>query len=249
MPDTPLQRTPSTEFPTTHWSRVLAAGDREAPEARAALSELCAAYWYPIYAFIRRRGSTADAAADLTQGFFTLLLDRGMLSAADPSRGRFRAFLMTACGHFLTDQYRREHAQGRGGTRRIFSIDAQGADDRYCAEPADTTAMTPEQLYERAWAVALLDRVLDRLRLKYQASGKSELFQRLMPALAGDPDARPAAGVAAALGMTEAAVHTAAHRLRRSYRELVRAEIAELCDPAEVDDEINALFSALAQPG
>jgi RNA polymerase sigma-70 factor (ECF subfamily) len=248
MPDSPVEPTPSPEFPTTHWSRVLAAGDRDAPEARAALSELCAAYWYPIYAFIRRRGRNPDDAADLTQGFFTLLIDRGILSVVDPARGRFRAFLITACGNFLTDRHRRQHAQRRGGTRRIFSLDARDAEDRYRAEPTDTSAMTPEQIYERAWAVALLERVLDRLRRKYEAPDKSELFQRLMPTLAGDPDALPAAAIAAALGMTEGAVYTAVHRLRRNYRELVREEVAAVCDAAEVDDEINALFSALAQP-
>jgi RNA polymerase sigma-70 factor (ECF subfamily) len=249
MTDSPLQRAPSTDFPTTHWSWVLAAGDRDAPEARTALSGLCAAYWYPIYAFIRRRDRNPEAAADLTQGFFTLLIERRILAVADPARGRFRGFLMTACSNFLTSRYRYQHARRRGGTRRIFPLDAQGAEDRYRAEPPDTSAMTPEQLYERAWAVALLGRVLDRLRRKYEAADKSELFQRLMPTLAGDPDALPAAAIATALGTTEGAVHTAAHRLRRNYRELVHEEVAAVCDPAEVDDEINALFSALAQPG
>jgi RNA polymerase sigma-70 factor (ECF subfamily) len=249
MPDPLLQRMPSAAFPTTHWSRVLAAGDRDAPEARAALNEFCAAYWYPIYAFIRRRGRNPDDAADLTQEFFTLLIERRILAVADPARGRLRAFLVTACGNFLTSRYRHQHAQRRGGARRIFSLDAQGAEDRYRAEPAETSAMTPEQLYERAWAVALLDRVLDRLRWKYESAGKSDLFQRLIPTLAGDAGALPATGVAAALGMTEGAVHAAAHRLRRNYRDLIREEVAAVCDPAEVDDEINALFSALAQSG
>jgi len=237
------------DFPTTHWSQILAAGDRDAPEAREALGEFCAAYWYPIYAFIRRRGHDADAAADLTQGFFALLIERRTLAVADPARGRLRAFLLTACRRFLTDQYRRDHAHVRGGQQWVFSLDGRDAEGRYCAEPADITAMTPDQLYERDWVIAVLDRSLGKLRHNYAASGQSELFERLMPTLAGDPEAPSAEAIAADLGMTEGAVHVATHRLRHRYRELVREEIAALCDPAEVEDEIKALFSALARPG
>jgi DNA-directed RNA polymerase specialized sigma24 family protein len=237
------------EFPTTHWSQVLLAGDREAPEARAALDEFCAAYWYPIYAFIRRRYRDADAAADLTQGFFTLLIERRILEVADPARGRLRAFLLTACRNFLADRCRWDHARMREGRRGTFSLDGRDAEGRYRAEPADTTAMTPEQLFERALAIAVLERSLTGLRQHYGASGQSELFERLMPALAGDPDAPSAAAIAAELGMTEGAVHVASHRLRRRYRDLVREEIAARCEPDEVEDELKALFAALARPG
>jgi DNA-directed RNA polymerase specialized sigma24 family protein len=247
--EAPSRQTSSMEFPTTHWSQVLVAGDRDAPEARAALGEFCAAYWYPTYAFIRRRGHDADAAADLTQGFFTLLIERRILAVADPARGRLRAFLLTACRNFLTDQYRRDHAQVREGQRGIFSLDGRDAEGRYRAEPIDTRAMTPEQLYDRAWVIAVLERTLDRLRQKYGATGQSELLERLMPALAGDPEAPSAAAIAAELGMTEGAVHVASHRLRQRYRDLVHQEVAALCDPAEVEDEIKTLFAALARPG
>ncbi len=231
-------------FPTTHWSRVVQSANGSSPEARAALEALCSAYWYPLYAFIRRRGHDPDAAADLVQGLFTQLLERNAFARADPHRGRFRTFLLAVCRNFLADQSEQDRAQKRGGGLAIVSIDSSRAEGRYRAEPADT--LTPDRLFERAWALAMLERVLGQLRREHELAGKGPLFERLEPTLAGGSAVAPFAAIAAALGTTEGAVQVAAHRLRRRYRDLVRAEIAAtIDDPAEVDDEIRALFAAL----
>ncbi len=238
MPDFTVPRSPD-RFPTTHWSRVVQSAERSSPEARAALEALCGAYWYPLYAFIRRRGHDPDAAADLVQGLFTHLLEHGSFAKADPRRGRFRTFLLAVCRNFLSDQHERRQAQKRGGGFAVASIDRSGAEGRYRQEPADT--LTPDRLFERAWAVALLERVLGQLRREYELAGKGSLFERLEPTLAGGSEAEPLEAIAAALASTEGAVQVAAHRLRRRYRELVRAEIAAtIDDPAEVDDEMRA---------
>ncbi len=233
-------------FPTTHWSRVAAAGDAGHPDARAALAELCAAYWYPVYALIRRRGHGPEAAADLAQDYFARLLEKGTLAAADPARGRFRSFLRADCGFFLADARDRRDRLKRGGGVAPVSIDARDAEDRYRVEPADD--LTPERLFDRAWAVALLDRAMARLAAEYAASGRSALFERLEPALSPRPDAEPYAAIAARLGMTEAAVQQAASRLRKRYRAALREEVgATLRDPdgPAVEEEIRDLFAAL----
>jgi RNA polymerase sigma-70 factor (ECF subfamily) len=234
----------AARFPTTHWGRVLSAGDPNAPGAREALAELCAGYWYPLYAFVRREGNGPDAAADLVQGLFVALLERHALAAADARRGRFRTFLLAACRNHLADRREHDRAQKRGGGRIAISIDSGEAEGRYRAEPADS--LTPERIFERTWALALLERVLSRLRHEYEANGQGPLFADLEPTLTGGPGARPYAAIAAAASMTEGAVQVAAHRLRRRYRELVRAEIAAIVDdPAEIEDEIRSLFAAL----
>ncbi len=230
-------------FATTRWSLVVAArGDSSA--ARAALAELCRLYWYPLYAFVRRRGHAHDEAQDLTQEFFTRLLERDDLAAVDPARGRFRAFLLAACRHFLSNEHDRATALKRGGGRQLLSLDFGDADRRYAAEPGHE--QTPERLFERRWALTLLDRVVQRLREHYETAGQLPLFEALKGSLtgaAGDSHAE----AAAALGMTPGAVKVAAHRLRQRYRDLLRDEIAQTVeDPAAVDDEIRALFSALA---
>jgi RNA polymerase sigma-70 factor (ECF subfamily) len=234
-------------FPTTCWSLVLGAGDRAAPQARSALAALCTAYWYPIYAFIRRKGYHPDDAQDLTQAYFARLLESGVLAAADRRKGRFRAFLRTDCQHFLIDQYRRRRA--REGETIPVSIDSRDAEGRYRYEPAG--GMTAERLFDRAWALTLLDRVLEGLAREYAAKGRNEVFDRLKVVLTQDMGAVPAATLAAQLGTTEGAVHVAVHRLKKRYRALLREQIAAtLADPSEMDDEIRSLFAAIqSRPG
>ena len=231
-------------FPSTHWSRVVRAGDPNAPAARKAIEEFCGVYWFPLYAFIRRQGNEPETAADLVQGLFVKLVEQNALAAADARRGRFRTFLLAACRHYLAACRKFDRAEKRGGGRIAVPIDSAAAEGRYSPEPADHR--TPERLYERDWALSLLQRVLSGMRCEYENDGKAALFARLEPTLAGGPDALSHAAIAQALGMTEEAVQVAAYRLRRCYRTLVRAEIAATVDdPAEVDDEIRALFAAL----
>lgn len=232
-------------FPTTHWSRVIRAVAPEDPGARAALAELCASYWYPLYAFVRRKGFGPDEAADLVQGTFAALLGRDGLAAVDPDRGRFRSYLMAACAHHIADCRDRDRAAKRGGGRPPIPIDRLEAEGRYAAEPAHD--LTAEHLFDRRWATDLLDRAVGRLEAEMAAAGKSRLFARLQPALTGGRGEVPHAVVAAELGMTEGAVKMAASRLRRRYGEILRAEIARtVADPADVEDEIRSLFDALA---
>jgi RNA polymerase sigma-70 factor (ECF subfamily) len=232
-------------FATTHWSLVLAARGRPSPDARAALADLCRVYWYPLYAFVRRSGHDATTAEDLTQEFFARLLEKGWLGQADRTKGRFRSFLLAACKHFLTNERDRARALKRGGGKPPLPIDFGGADQRYAREPADE--LTPERLFERRWALALLDQVLADLRTEYAAVGKGALFDRLKAHLGGAADSAPYESVAAELGMTAGAVKVAAHRLRQRYRDRLRDAIARtLDDPAAVDDEIRHLFAVLS---
>ena len=235
---------PGGRFATTHWSLIVAAQDASVPEARQALAELCRLYWYPLYAFIRRNGHPDDRAQDLTQEFFTRLLEKDGLAAVDQSKGRFRSFLLAACRHFLANQWDHDHAKKRGGGGVVLSIDFHGAEDRYIREPSHDE--TPERLFERRWALALLERVLSRLRAEYEAAGKGRLFACLKGRLAGDAATTSHARTAAELGVSEGAVKVAVHRMRKRYRELLRDEIAQTVDePGQVEDEIRALFAAL----
>ena len=239
-------RASSARFPTTHWSVVLAARDQSAPQAREALAALCRVYWYPLYAFIRRNGFQPDDAQDLTQAYFARLLQTGVLAAADPEKGRFRAFLRTDCGFFLADQRDRANALKRGGGVAPVSFDARDAEGRYQIEPADR--FTPDHLFDRAWALTLLDGVLDQLTREYADSGRAELFAQLKVVLTDGPRSVSYASMAKQLGMSEVAIQSAVQRLRRRYRDLVRERIAATLgdpSPAEVEDEIRALFSAL----
>jgi RNA polymerase sigma-70 factor (ECF subfamily) len=245
LSESPRDRASSPAFPTTHWSRVVEAGGPASPEAREALAALCQAYWYPLYAFIRRRGHSADEALDLVQDYFARLLEGAVLAAADPRKGRFRTFLMADCTRFLGHHRARISAQKRGGGRTILPIVVDDAERRFLRVPADT--LTPERLFERSWALILLDGVLGRLREEYAESGRSEVFDRLKVVLTDGPGAVPYAVLAADLGTTEGAIQVAVHRLRRRYGALLRERIGETVgDPAEVDDEIRALFAALA---
>jgi RNA polymerase sigma-70 factor (ECF subfamily) len=231
-------------FATTHWSLILAARDGDAPAARLALARLCEAYWYPLYAYVRRRGHGADDAQDLTQDFFARLLARDFLGSLDPARGRFRAFLLAACNNFLANEYDRSHAQKRGGGVASLSLDLAAAEGRYGREPSHE--MTPEKLFQRRWALTLLDRVLARLREDYTGRGKGPLFDHLRVFLAGEQGAPSHAAAADGLGMTAGAVKVAVHRLRQQYRDLLRAEIAHTVEaPEQVDEEIRDLFAAL----
>lgn len=232
------------QFPTTRWSRVILAGDLDAPLARQSLAELCNAYWYPLYAYIRRRGYDPDQASDLTQDFFARLLEKGLLAEVDPTRGRFRAFLRTVCLHFLANRHDHEQAKKRGGGRSFLSIDSGDAEGRYSKELAD--GLTPERIFERSWALTLLGRVLEQLGREYDEAGKRATFEALRGMLDGTSDTAAYASVAERMGATEGAARVAAHRLRRRYGEMLRREIAStLADPAEVEDEIRQLFAAL----
>jgi RNA polymerase sigma factor (sigma-70 family) len=244
MSQTPSGPTPPRQFPTTRWSRVIAAGDPDAPQARESLAALCDAYWYPLYAYIRRRGHDPERARDLTQDFFVRVLERGLLAEADPARGRFRSFLRTVCVHYLANRHDWENAKIRGGGRASLSIDAVDAEGRYSRELADE--MSPDRIFDRSWALTLLERVLGQLRREYDEAGKAATFEALEGGLAGGPEDVSYATIAARLGTTAGAARVAAHRLRRRYGELLRREIAStIDDPAEVDDEIRDLFAAL----
>lgn len=235
-------------FGTTHWSVVLAAQSPHLPESREALQNLCRCYWYPLYAYVRRRGHPAHEAQDLTQEFFATLLEKNYLQSADRERGRFRTFLLTAVSRFLSKQHDRSHAAKRGGGKKPWSIDFAAGEERYHHEPADT--WTAERLFERRWALTVLESVLARLAERYATEGKAELFERLRDYITSDAAGASYADTASSLGMTEGAVKVAVHRLRRRYRDILRQEIAATVgSPDEVDDELNRLFEALGPDG
>lgn len=233
-------------FVTTRWSVVLRAGaSHDATQAHAALAQLCQAYWYPLYAYVRRRGHNAHDAQDLTQGFFCQLLERQSLSVADPQRGRFRSFLLSSMNHYLAGEWKRENAQKRGGGERPFSLDWAAAEQRFDLEPADHAA--PDALFEKQWATTLLAEVLHKLESEYHAAGKAGLFASLKHALMAQHDSEPYADLAQSLGMNEGALKVAIHRLRKRYRELIREEISNTVDrPREVDEEMRHLYKILA---
>jgi RNA polymerase sigma-70 factor (ECF subfamily) len=232
-------------FATTHWTVVLAAGRSSAPEADRALEELCRTYWYPLYAFVRRQGHSKEDAEDLTQGFFARFLERNYLEGLRSEKGRFRAFLLAALKHFLANEHDRAGRQKRGGGVAPLSLNWQDADARYQIDPADL--LSPNKLYDRAWATTLLEQVIARLRDECAAEGKGQVFQQLKPFLTMGKNAIPYAQAAASLGLNEGAARVAVHRLRKRYRELLRQEIAQtLSEPADLEEELRALFRAFA---
>jgi RNA polymerase sigma factor (sigma-70 family) len=243
--DSKLERLPARgdRFATTHWSMVVSAGRSHSPEASQALATLCENYWFPLYAFVRRAGYSAEDAQDLTQEFFARLLAQRFLTNVDRQKGRFRSFLLATLKHFLADQWDRDHAQKRGGRQTIISFDSLDAETRYRLEPASN--LTPEKMFEKQWALSLLEQVLSRLHAEMVALGNSELFEALKDALTGVRSGTYAA-LGAELGMSEGAVKVAAHRLRRRYRDLLREEIAQTVASAEeIDEEIRYLLSCL----
>jgi RNA polymerase sigma factor (sigma-70 family) len=236
------------QFASTRWSLVAAAGQRDSPESEAALAHLCGLYWYPLYAYARRRLPRAEDAQDLTQEFFALLLEKDYLRQADQRRGRFRAFLLTAFQRFLAKEHERANAQKRGGGRQPLALDFPEGERRYQHEPGHT--VTAEALYERGWALTLLQQALARLREEQTAAGKGRLFECLKETLTGDDVPRPYADVAAELGLSAEAVKVTVHRLRRRYGELLRAEIAQTVTTAEeIEDELRDLLAAVQNKG
>jgi RNA polymerase sigma-70 factor (ECF subfamily) len=232
------------QFAATRWSVVLVAGRRSSPDSRRALESLCEAYWYPLYAYVRRRVADTNDAHDLTQAFFAELLAKNYVASAKAERGRFRAFLLTSLKHFLSKEWDKAKAQKRGGGKAPISLDFESADSQYRIEPA--YGLTAEQIYDREWAVALLGRIMGRLERESADGGNATPFEELKGFLIGEHAGATYADVATRLGTTEAAVKMAAHRLRRRYRELLREEIAEtVSGPEEVEDEILNLFATL----
>ena len=233
-------------FVTTHWSVVLAAARNGAPGTQAALEHLCRTYWYPIYYFVRRRGYSTHDAQDLTQGFFARLLEKHWIADAEPSRGLFRSFILLMLKRFLAAEWRKANAQKRGGHFQALALPLDSAEIRYTLEPADNHS--PEQAFEKKWALALLDTVLRDLGADYERDGNGRLLEALKPSLTGSREAQPYAALASALGMSEGAVRVAVHRLRERYRKRLRAEVADsVATPAEVDSELRHLFRVLAR--
>ena len=231
-------------FETTRWSLVVAAGGDDSSAARAALAALCETYWYPLYAYVRRRGATADDARDLTQGFLTSLLERRDFSNLRQDRGRFRGFLLASLQHFLANDAARRRTEKRGGSVTVLSLDLDDAEGRYRFEPVE--AVTPETLYERRWALTVIERVLGHLRQEWQAAARGAEFDALKACLLGQAPAGGYAAIASTLGTTEGAVKVAVHRLRRKFQAELRKDIGEtVSDAADVDDEIRYLVRAL----
>ncbi len=235
-----VERPAAGDFASTHWSLVLAAGQRGTEKSQAALERLCQTYWPPLYAYVRRRVSDLHEAHDLTQSFFERLLEKSYLAQADPGRGRFRAFLLTAFKHFLSKEWEKEKAHKRGGGCRAISFDFLSHDSTELAN-----GLTPDQIFEREWAITLLGRVMQRLQRDMERSGKGQQFQLLKESLFGEEARGTYAIVAQELGLTVAAARMAASRLRSRYRELLRDEIAQTVSSAEdVESEIQHLFQA-----
>jgi RNA polymerase sigma-70 factor (ECF subfamily) len=232
-------------FATTHWTVVLAAGRGGSRQAEVALEELCRTYWYPLYAYVRRHGHSREDAEDLTQGFFARLLEKNYLEGVTSDKGKFRSYLLVALKRYMANEWDRANRQKRGGGVTPLSLDWQDAESRYQINPADE--LSPDKLYDRAWAVVVLERVITRLRDENSGDGKGELYGQLKSFLMMGASEIPYARAAVDLKMTEGAVRVAVHRLRKRYRELLRDEIAQtLSNPAQADEEMRSLFSALA---
>lgn len=232
-------------FPSTHWSVVLTAEQGSTPAAQAALEKLCRGYWYPLYVYVRRRGFSPEDAQDLTQAFFERLLERDLLADLRPAGARFRSFLLHTMKNLLASEWTRAHAEKRGGTHTIVSLDALDPEARYALEAAE--AETPDAAFERRWAGTVLRQAFDRLRQEQVADGKETLFDLLANCLTGATPGQPYAQLAAQLGLTEAAVKMTIHRLRQRYGELLRQEVAQtVVTPAEIDQELRHLLSVLA---
>ena len=231
-------------FLNTHWSEVVAAGDTASPKSSAALESLCRSYWYPLYAYVRRKGYNSHDAEDLTQGFFTKLLERNYLTTADRTRGKFRSFLLGSFEHFLAREWTRAHAQKRGAGKVDFSLDGPAGAARYSQEPVD--GVTPQVIFERRWATTILERAHAALQAEYAARGLHEQFKQMETVLGSPSRERSYADLCQELGMSEGAFKVAVCRLRQRYGELIRAEIAQtVVEPGEIEDELNYLLMIL----
>lgn len=249
MPIEETSEVPGTDqagcFQTTHWSVVLAAGQLATPQAEVALTSLCRIYWYPLYAYVRRQGHRREDAQDLTQEFFARLLEKQYLNIADPGRGRFRSFLLKSLQHFLINDWVRGQAQKRGGGQRILPLDEEAAERIYQQEMSSSLAA--ENLYDKRWAVTLLDQAMDRLGADYATAGKRELFDHLKRLLLTEGSGDIYRETSRQSGLSEGAVKVAVHRLRQRFRDAVRAEIAQtVATPAEVDEELRCLMAAMS---
>lgn len=232
-------------FHTTHWTVVLAAREKDGAMARDALASLCTTYWYPLYAFIRRQGSTPHEAEDLTQEFFYRFLERHSLDSVRPAAGKFRSFLLACLKNFLANERERANAQRRGGGKQLIPLDSADAQARFAAEPADQR--TPEALFERRWAFAVLERTMTELRREYATAQKSDLFEALQGFLPGGHGNANRAEIATSRGMSAGALDVAIHRLRQRFGALLREQVARtVCSESEVDEELRYLISLLS---
>jgi RNA polymerase sigma factor (sigma-70 family) len=242
-PDSRTAPHSAREFITTHWSIILRAGGAASKDADAALEDLCRAYWYPLYAYVRRQGHSVDDAQDLTQNFFARFLDRKSLRLADPHRGRFRTFLLTSLKNFLINEWRKSNREKRGGGRQIISLDAEETETRFLAEPADA----PDKAFERHWALVVLDRVLSQMQAEFAAAGRGHVFEELKSYLTGEDNESSSTEIGRRLGMTEGNLRVTIHRLRGQYRDLLREEVARTVEtPEAIEEEIRHLISALS---
>ena len=233
------------QFTTTHWSIVLAAADSALPGAREALDKLCLAYWYPLYAFVRRLGRSPVDAQDLTQGFFAYLFEHHLVARADPQAGRFRSFLLVALKHFLAHEHERATALKRGGGQPVLSLDQFDPEERYAMEPSDNA--TPEAIYDQRWALLQIENALRRLRADYASAGRGPLFDLLKDYVWGEKNALTLAQIAKQIDLTEEAVKKAVQRLRQRFRDCLRAEVAQtVATPDQIDDELRHLRAALS---
>ena len=243
--DTSSTPADSSRFATTHWSVVLAAGKNSSANQKQALETLCRRYWFPLYAFLRRRGYDTHQAEDFTQAFFAHLLEKHDLRAADPKYGKFRSFLLIRLKYFLADERDRTQAKKRGGGRKILSLGFQDAEGQYALEPADP--LSPEMLFEKSWALTVLERTMDRLEAEMAKKNRQKLFEHLKVYLTAEKEDIPYQDMAAKLDRTEGSIRVAVHRLRRQYRKLLRDEIAQtVTGEDQIDEEMGYLFAALA---
>jgi RNA polymerase sigma factor (sigma-70 family) len=241
----PKARPKAAVFLTTHWSVVVSAAQRDTTHAMSALEHLCGIYWYPLYAYVRRRGYSSHDAQDLTQAFFARLLERRWVENADQTKGRFRTFLLTAMSRFLSDEWDKLRAQKRGGGVTHIPVQIGDAETRFGLEPKDVS--TPEQCYERQWALTLLDQVLNQLQKEYETEGKAELFAALNHTLQGRSESQPYAELANQLDMSVSAVKVSVHRMRKKYRQLLRNNIAQtVAAPEDLEEELRHLFAVLS---
>lgn len=235
----------AAQFATTHWSVVLSARDDQSTQAQASLAKLCQTYWYPLYVYVRRQGHSAHDAQDLTQEFFARLLEKNSLEQVRREKGKFRSFLLASLKNFLANEWDRARALKRGGGQELISLDGDSAETRYGLEPAH--GETADKIFDRRWALTLLDATLARLRQEFATEGKAKLFDELKFTLTAERGTTPYIELAAKLGLSEGAVKVSVHRLRQRYREVLRAEIADtVATPGEVEEELRHLFAALS---